>query len=165
MIDHVTVVVLLSGWLIVMTVAFAWAMRRYHQQRTATPLIINNLDDEARRLIAEAISKPGDIVLMAADGPITAEELQRRGIDAELNGRAIEVVTRMGWPRPGDPAGLRPCVPVPLHRLRLLRARLNDPNPASAVAELKNDIDLFIESNDRFVSFVTGLVDLPEAKP
>lgn len=45
-------------------------------------------------------------------GPITVEELLRRGTDAEIEGRALDVILRCGWPRPGDPLGIKPCIPI-----------------------------------------------------
>jgi hypothetical protein len=51
-------------------------------------------------------------------GPVTVEELLRRGVSEELEGRAIDVITRCGWPRTGDPLGIKPCIPIPVDELK-----------------------------------------------
>jgi hypothetical protein len=44
--------------------------------------------------------------------PIDTAELQLRGVTPDLEARAIDVILRCGWPRPGDPLGIKPCIPV-----------------------------------------------------
>lgn len=51
-------------------------------------------------------------------GPITAEELMSRGVSDDVEGRALDVVLRCGWPRPGDPLGIRPAIPIGIFELK-----------------------------------------------
>lgn len=50
--------------------------------------------------------------------PITVEELLSRGVSDDLEGRALDVVLRCGWPRPGDPLGIKPCIPIEQRALK-----------------------------------------------
>lgn len=82
---------------------------------------ITGTDDFDALANAQLNAAPGSsgIIDVSAEpeGPITAEELRRRGCDAELEGRALEIVWRLGFPRDGDPLGIKTCIPVPVVEL------------------------------------------------
>lgn len=88
-------------------------------------------------------------------GPITADELMRRGVSDEIEGRALDVVLRCGWPRPGDVLGMKPCIPVPMDQLQHALDCLNVTEVAPRVR--LDEVRTFIEGQLRFQRYVAGV--------
>jgi hypothetical protein len=94
---------------------------------------------------------PGTTV---AEVPITAEELMRRGVSEEIEGRALDVVLRCGWPRPGDPLGIKPCIPIEMRELRQVLKDAEDVIDTRARLEL---VVSFLERKLRTQEYVMAL--------
>jgi hypothetical protein len=90
------------------------------------------------------------------DGPITVDELLRRGADDELEGRALDVVLRCGWPRPGDPLGIKPCIPIEITKLKRLAEMIDAEDGTPAKAKL-DELRTFIGEQLRTQRYVMGL--------
>lgn len=97
------------------------------------------------------------------EGPITAEELERRGTDSELEARAIDVVLRCGWPdRAKHRVNVEPCVPVPVSVLERMRDDLltNGPGVVAVGRVLDRLGPLLFEQKRISGLYVEALPDL-----
>lgn len=103
-----------------------------------------------------AVTHSGVVDLSTRIGPITAEELRLRGVSEEVEGRALDVVLRCGWPRHDDPLGMKPCIPVPVETLERLRSLVGDNNQdecdflvGQLLAEQERIVAVYVASIDK----------------
>jgi hypothetical protein len=87
-------------------------------------------------------------------GPITAAELMARGVSDDVEGRALDVVLRCGWPRPGDPLGIKPCIPIEMRELREVLKDAEDVINMTARVEL---LVTFLQRKLRTQEYVMAL--------
>lgn len=119
---------------------------------TATATAFDNVGSiDIRAEDLQPLTGPGRMVRVPApSGPITTAELKRRGVDEHLEARSIDVVLRCGWPRHGDPLGIRPCVPVPVGTLERMLDTVATISGVSAVARtrLRETISLLLDEQE-----------------
>jgi hypothetical protein len=88
--------------------------------------------------------------------PITVDELLARGCSDDLEGRALDVVLRCGWPRPGDPLGIKPCIPIDMRALKHVVETIDLDDQRKPAAKLKEVRD-FLHSQLRHQEYVRTL--------
>jgi hypothetical protein len=93
---------------------------------------------------------------VAAPGAITVDELLARGVTADLEGRALDVVLRCGWPRPGDPLGIKPCIPIDVRKLKHLAEMIDAEDGRHAKSKL-DELRTFIGEQLRMQRYVMAL--------
>jgi hypothetical protein len=118
-----------------------------------------NFDDKRYVELLDQLSAPVFGVDQASEspqniGPITAEELTRRGVSDDVEGRALDVVFRCGWPRPGDPLGIKPCIPIEMRELREVLKDAEDVINMTARVEL---LVTFLQRKLRTQEYVMAL--------
>jgi hypothetical protein len=97
--------------------------------------------------------------------PIQLEELARRGVDAELEARSIDVVLRCGWPR-RDRSGdvhVVECIPVPTTTLTCIRDFARGIGNSAAAQSIRDTCNQLLAEHE----VVQGLYvkALPDCEP
>jgi hypothetical protein len=90
-------------------------------------------------------------------GPIRASFCARAAATtADLEGRALDVVLRCGWPRPGDPLGIKPCIPIEVSKLKHLAEMIDAEDGRHAKTKL-DELRTFIGEQLRMQRYVMAL--------